>query len=118
MDPFELFESQGIYKVVMLYFSRRRGLAIVGRNAVGDHVEVVQLTGEVDPGTGNFTALDYSSADRVDDVPVISKRDFEKLVAFVAEKIDDQTHMSVIEPELIRSVQIPSSAESAKNLVH
>ena len=104
MNPFELFQSRGIYKIVMLYFSRVRGLAIVGRKASGDNVEVVQLSGEVDPHTGQFTALDYPASERVEDGPVVTRQDFEKLVSYIADKIDDQTRMSVIEPEVIRSL--------------
>jgi len=104
MNPFELFQSQGIYKVVMLYFSRSRGLAIVGRKTPDENVEVIQLSGEVDPHTGNFTALDYNYFEAGDQFPVVSKRDFEKLVSFIGAKIDSQTRMSVIEPEIIRSL--------------
>jgi hypothetical protein len=73
MNPFELFQSSGIYKVAVLYFSRSRGLAIVGRCANGDKVEVIQISGEVDPHTGNFTALDYVGADSQESFPLISK---------------------------------------------
>lgn len=104
MDPFALFDSPGIYKLVVLYFSRSRGLAIVGRNAQGDNVEVVQISGEVDPHTGNFVALDYASLLKNDNHPLISKVDFEKLVAYIGDRIDDQTRMSVIEPEVMRSL--------------
>ncbi len=103
MNPFELFQSSDVYKIAILYFSSSRGLAIVGRRANGDNVEVVQLSGEVDPHTGNFTALDYSAGDSQEQCPVISKRDFESLVSFIAAKIDSQTRMSIIEPEIIRS---------------
>lgn len=103
MNPFELFESAGIYKVAILYFSRSRGLAIVGRNASDDNVEVIQISGEVDPHTGNFTALDYAGSEVSDQFPVITKQDFENLVSFIQAKVDDQTQMSVIEPELIKA---------------
>jgi hypothetical protein len=103
MNPFELFESSGIYKVAVLYFSRSRGLAIVGRNAAGDNVEVIQISGEVDPHTGNFTALDYAGSEGTDQFPVITKQDFENLVSFIQAKVDDQTNMSVIEPEVIKA---------------
>lgn len=118
MDPFELFESQGIYKVVMLYFSRFRGLAIVGRTAAGDNVEVLQYSGDVDPSTGNFTALDYTISRRTDNFPVITKDDFEKLVSFIAEKIDDQTRMSVVEPEVIRMLVTQGSYHEPGEYVH
>lgn len=59
MNPFELFQSSDIYKLAILYFSQSRGLAIVGRYTGGDNVEVIQISGEVDPHTGNFVALDY-----------------------------------------------------------
>jgi len=102
LDPFALFDSPGIYKLVVLYFSRSRGLAIVGRHAQGDNVEVVQISGEVDPHTGNFVALDYASLLKNDNLPLISKVDFEKLVMYIGDRIDDQTRMSVIEPEVMR----------------
>ena len=118
MNPFELLQSQGIYKVVMLYFSRRRGLAIVGRNTVSDNVEVVQFSGEVNPRTGNFTALDYSASDRNEDVPVITKRDFERLVSFIADKIDEHTKMSVIEPDVLRSILAHGSPLQPDEYIH
>lgn len=111
MNPFELFQSRGIYKIVMLYFSRVRGLAIVGRKAAGDNVEVIQISGEVDPHTGQFTALDYPASERIDDCPVVSTEDFEKLVSYIAGKIDDHTCMSVIEPEMIRSLLSRNAAQ-------
>jgi len=103
MNPFELFQSSEIYKLAILYFSRSRGLAIVGRYAPGGNVEVIQISGEVDPHTGNFTALDYPSLERSNHLPVISKKDFENLVRFIEAKIDNQTRMSIIEPQLIKS---------------
>ncbi len=111
MNPFELFQSRGIYKIVMLYFSRVRGLAIVGRRASGDNVEVIQLSGEVDPHTGQFTALDYPASERIDDCPVVTRQDFENLVSYIAGRIDDQTRMSVIEPEVIRSLLSRNTAQ-------
>ena len=118
MNPFELLQSQGIYKVVMLYFSRRRGLAIVGRATESDNVEDVQFTGEVNPRTGNFTALDYSASDRNEDVPVITKGDFERLVTFIEEKIDKHTKMSVIEPDVLRSILSNASALPSGEYIH
>lgn len=118
MNPFELFQSSGIYKMAILYFSRSRGLAIVGRYASGDNVEVIQISGEVDPHTGNFTALDYVAADRTDQCPVITKNDFENLVSFIETKIDDQTCMSIIEPELMRSVLSDNCSQSASDYIH
>ncbi|MCA1961778.1 MAG: hypothetical protein LDL33_13400 [Desulfomonile sp.] len=111
MDPFALFDSTDIYKLVVLYFSRSRGLAIVGRHAPGDNVEVVQISGEVDPQTGNFVALDYTSLLKNDNFPLISKIDFEKLVDYIGNRIDDQTRMSVIEPEVMRALTAQSTIE-------
>lgn len=103
MNPFELFQSSGIYKVAILYFSPSRGLAIIGRYTATNQVEVIQISGEVDPHTGNFIALDYiNNAD--DRFPVVTQNDFENLVSFIESKIDGQTRMSVIEPEVIRSI--------------
>jgi len=119
MDPFELFESSGIYKLAILYFSTSRGLAIVGRHATGGNVEVIQISGEVDPHTGNFTALDYPAEVRDDRFPVISRGDFENLVAFIEAKIDDQTQMSVIEPELMKAALSHALLqEPPKRLIH
>jgi hypothetical protein len=118
MNPFELFQSSGIYKMAILYFSRSRGLAIVGRYTSGENVEVIQISGEVDPHTGNFTALDYSESERSDEFPVISKNDFESLVSFIETRIDDQTCMSIIEPELIRSVFSEDSSPKNSNFMH
>ena len=118
MNPFELFQSSDIYKMAILYFSRSRGLAIVGRYASGDNVEVVQISGEVDPHTGNFTALDYVSPGRSDQFPIITKSDFENLVSFIETKIDDHTCMSVIEPELIRMVVSENSSLGPSDYVH
>jgi len=117
MNPFELFESPEVYKVVMLYFSRSRGLAIVGRHAAADRVEVIQLSGEVDPQTGNFVALDYTGLTRNEESPVITKSDFEKLVAFIEAKIDDQTRMSVVEPEALRSLRSRSTSSEPSNYI-
>jgi hypothetical protein len=119
MDPFELFESSEIYKLAILYFSSSRGLAIVGRYAPEGKVEVIQISGEVDPHTGNFTALDYSSSDRQDRLPIISRSDFENLVAFIQGKVDDQTRMSVIEPELMKTVLSHAPfAETHSKFIH
>ncbi|AFM22993.1 hypothetical protein [Desulfomonile tiedjei] len=117
MNPFELFQSSGIYKMAILYFSKSRGLAIVGRYTSGENVEVVQISGEVDPHTGNFTALDYVS-DRSDQFPVITKGDFENLVSFIETKIDDQTCMSIIEPEIIRTVMSENCCPGCTDYVH
>jgi hypothetical protein len=118
MNPFELFQSSGIYKLAILYFSRSRGLAIVGKSLGDNTVEVVQISGEVDPHTGNFTALDYVNSDKVNSFPVISKNDFESLVTFIAAKIDDHTQMSVIEPELMRSVLAETSDLETGGFLH
>jgi len=118
MNPFELFQSSGIYKLAILYFSRSRGLAIVGRHAPGGNVEVIQISGEVDPHTGNFTALDYNDHDRREPFPIITRKDFENLVTFIEAKIDDQTRMSIIEPELIRSVLADGALRESNDLIH
>ena len=115
MNPFELFQSSEIYKLAILYFSRSRGLAIVGRHAPEGNVEVIQISGEVDPHTGNFTALDYPSPERSEHLPVISKQDFENLVRFIEAKIDDQTRMSIIEPELINSAMSNACCKESPN---
>ncbi|MFH1116809.1 MAG: hypothetical protein V1792_23075 [Pseudomonadota bacterium] len=116
MNPYELFQSSGIYKMAVLYFSRSRGLAIVGRRTTGDNVEVIQFSGEVDPRTGNFTALDYNCGER--EFPIVTKKDFENLVSFIAAKIDDQTRMSVIEPELMQFAVSQSSIPEPNSYIH
>jgi hypothetical protein len=118
MDPFELFQSSGIYKFAILYFSRSRGLAIIGKNTTDEKVEVIQISGEVDPHTGNFTALDYVSGHSRDKLPVISKKDFENLVVFIQSKIDDQTRMSVIEPERIRTMVAQGTVPDRGKYLH
>jgi hypothetical protein len=118
MNPFELFQSPGIYKLAVLYFSKSRGLAIVGRCTTGDNVEVIQISGEVDPHTGNFTALDYPIGERHSEFPIVTKTDFENLVSFIAAKIDDQTRMSVIEPELMQTAISQSSDVETNNYIH
>jgi hypothetical protein len=118
MNPFELFQSPGIYKLAVLYFSKSRGLAIVGRYAAADSIEVIQLSGEVDPRTGNFTALDYPGTEREGQFPIVTKQDFENLVSFIEAKIDDQTRMSVIEPDIIRSIMGRRSADPSSELIH
>jgi hypothetical protein len=118
MDPFELFEASGIYKFAILYFSRSRGLAIVGKNTTDERVEVIQISGEVDPHTGNFTALDYATLPAREKLPVISKRDFENLVTFIESKIDDQTRMSIIEPERIRTVIAQGCVQDRGKYLH
>ena len=118
MDPFELFQSSGIYKLAILYFSSSRGLAIIGRHAEEEKVEVIQISGEVDPHTGNFTALDYVTTRTSDQIPIISRGDFENLVSFIESKIDDQTRMSIIEPEIIRSVMAHGIHEDRGKFLH
>ncbi len=118
MNPFELFQSAGVYKLAMLYFSQRRGLAIVGRNAAGDNVEVIQISGEVDPHTGNFTALDFAFADPGEHFPVITKKDFEQLVSFIESKIDDHTRMSIIEPDIMRGVLSQPNLHEPGKYIH
>jgi len=104
MNPFDLFRSPGIYKVAVLYFSRSRGLAIIGRGIQDNNVEVHQISGEVDPRTGNFTALDYPPPEKRNSHPVITRKDFDKLISFIASRIDEQTRMSVIEPAVMQSL--------------
>ena len=118
MDPFELFQSSGIYKLAILYFSRSRGLAILGRHADAEKIEVIQISGEVDPHTGQFTALDYVTTHTSDRLPIISKKDFENLVAFIESKIDDQTRMSIIEPEIFRSVMSHGCTQDSGKYLH
>ncbi|MFH0823103.1 MAG: hypothetical protein V2B18_10170 [Pseudomonadota bacterium] len=104
LNPFDLFSSSSVYKVAVMYFSRTRGLAIVGRLTGTGFVEVIQISGEVDPHTGNFTALDYPSCEKPQGFPVVTRSAFDNLVAFIAAKVDDQTPMSIIEPQLVRSI--------------
>lgn len=118
MDPFEIFQSSGIYKVAILYFSHSRGLAIIGRHTADQNVEVIQISGEVDPHSGNFTALDYVSADVNTRFPVVTKTDFELLVSFIEGKIDDQTRMSIIEPEVIRNILTSMTLQSPSEYIH
>ncbi|MDQ7782500.1 MAG: hypothetical protein RDU20_06465 [Desulfomonilaceae bacterium] len=118
MNPYELFQSPGIYKMAVLYFSKSRGLAIVGRRTTGRNVQVIQLSGEVDPRTGNFVALDYPCAARDGELPVVSEADFENLVSFIAAKIDDQTRMSVIEPDLMKFAVSQSSTLEPNGYIH
>lgn len=118
MDPFDIFQSSDVYKVVVLYTSLSRGLAIVGRTTDGESVEVIQFSGEVDPATGNFTALDYLVEDRRHESHVITKADFERLVAFVETKIDGQIRMSVIEPEVVRSLLLLENFQPPTDLLH
>ncbi len=118
MNPYELFQSSGIYKMAVLYFSKSRGLAIVGRRTGGDNVEVIQFSGEVDPHTGNFTALDYNCGRQEREFPIVTEKDFENLVSFIAAKIDDQTRMSVIEPELMQFAVSQSSIPEPGSYIH
>ncbi len=118
MNPFELFQSSGIYKVAILYFSRSRGLAIIGRHAYGNNVEVVQISGEVDPHTGNFTALDYAGPERSERLPIVSKNDFEALVNYIENRIDSDTQMSVIEPDVIKSILARIPVEPNSQYLH
>lgn len=118
MDPYQLFQSSGIYKFAILYFSRSRGLAIVGRTTNGEEVEVIQISGEVDPHTGNFVALDYVEPREEERFPVISRKDFENLVSYIQSKIDDQTRMSVIEPEVIQTLSAQGVLQDHGKYVH
>jgi hypothetical protein len=118
MNPFELFECVDVYKFAILYFSRSRGLAIVGRYTSDEKVEVIQISGEVDPHTGNFTALDYFGPEPSPRFPVITKQDFENLVSYIESKIDAQTRMSIIDPDLLRSVLPPGKATGGGAYLH
>ncbi|MEW6533797.1 MAG: hypothetical protein AB1473_23405 [Thermodesulfobacteriota bacterium] len=118
MNPFDLFRSPGIYKVAVLYFSRSRGLAIIGRGIQDNNVEVLQISGEVDPRTGNFTALDYPSPEKRNTRPVITRKDFDKLLSFIASRIDEQTRMSVIEPEVMQSLLADVDPEEPAPYLH
>lgn len=118
MNPFELFECSGIYKVAILYFSRCRGLAIIGRHVFGNNLEVLQISGEVDPRTGNFTALDYAGANTNQRRHIVSKKDFEALVSYIQSRIDAETHMSIIEPEVIKSILARIPVEPTSQYVH
>jgi hypothetical protein len=118
MNPFELFESPEIYKMALLYFSGSRGLAIVARNMSRDNVEVIRLAGEVDPSTGKFIALDYSGQEGEKDPPVITKEAFEHLVSFIEAKVGDQIRMSVIEPQVLKSVSSVSPHPETGRYVH
>jgi hypothetical protein len=118
MDPFELFAASDVYKVALLYFSKSRGLAIVGRNTEDDNVEVIRLAGEVDPSTGKFIALEYSISERIRERPVISKEEFEDLVSYIETKIDDQIRMSVVEPDVLRFFPSESDLKEPGGYVH
>ncbi len=118
MNPFELFQSKEVYKIAVLYFSKWRGLAIVASEAGGGNVQVIQLVGEVDPHTGNFTALDYNCLAKTDGFPIMSKQDFENLISFLADRIDDQTRMSVIEPQLLQAAISRSPQLDPDQYVH
>jgi hypothetical protein len=118
MNPFELFQSTEVYKIAILYFSKWRGLAIVARNVGGGNVEVVQLLGEVDPHSGNFTALDYNCLSKTEGFPIMSKPDFENLVSFLEVRIDEQTRMSVIEPDLLQAAMSRSPNSEPDQYVH
>jgi hypothetical protein len=118
MDPFQLFQSSGIYKFAILYFSSSRGLAIIGRRTSGEKVEVLQISGEVDPHTGNFVALDYVETQEEEPLPVISRKDFENLVSYIRSKIDDQTRMSVIEPDVIKSFSAQGLLQGHGKYIH
>ena len=118
MNPFDLLHSSGIYKYAMLYFSSSRGLAIVGRGTEDNNIEVVQLSGEVDPNTGNFTALDYISSGLIKEHAKVSKKDFDKLLSFIASRIDSETCMSVIEPDLINNLTSLCSNREPDQYLH
>lgn len=118
MNPFEIFQASNVYKLAILYFSRSRGLAIVGRSVNEGNVEVIQISGEVDPHTGNFTALDYTGPESEEVFPVISKKDFENLVSFIASRIDDQTRMSIIEPDILKTVLTGGCLQESGKYLH
>ncbi|MEW6350277.1 MAG: hypothetical protein AB1646_14515 [Thermodesulfobacteriota bacterium] len=118
MNPFELFQSSEVYKIAVLYFSKWRGLAIVARNVSGENVEVIQLSGEVDPHSGNFTALDYTCLSKTEGFPVMSRKDFENLVGFLAARIDEQTRMSIIEPDILKAAMSKSPQAEPGQFLH
>jgi hypothetical protein len=118
MNPFDLFRESEVYKAIILYFSKSRGLAIVGRHTPGEKIEVVQVSGEVDSKTGEFTALDYTSGDAGPGAPVLTKNDFDELVTFISSRIDKETRMSVIEPELMRAVPEECSLKEPGPYMH
>ncbi len=102
--------------MAILYFSRSRGLAIVGRYASGDNEEVIQISVKLTPIPGILRRWDYVAADRSDQFPVITKNDFENLVSFIETKIDDQTCMSIIEPELMRSFSLTTAPQARQTI--
>ncbi len=104
MDPFKLLDSSGIYKAVILYFAKCQGLAVVARETEGEHVEVIQIAGEVDPHSGEFLALDYGSLLKNRVTPTMSREDFDWLVSVIASRVDAGTLMSVIEPGAMKSI--------------
>jgi hypothetical protein len=104
MDPFKLFESSGIYKAVILYFSKCQGLAVVAREIAEEQVEVMQIAGEVDPHSGEFLALDYVSLLKDRASPTMTREDFDWLVSVIASRVDAETRMSVIEPDVMKSI--------------
>ncbi len=118
IDPFQLFESPEIYKVAMLYFSSSRGLAIVGRKASKNQVEVLKIAGEVDPSTGAFVALDYEGYSGDEQSKIITKQAFEDLVSFIEAKIGEEIRMSVIEPAMIRSLEFDYSKGPFDSVLH
>lgn len=118
IDPFQLFESPEIYKVAMLYFSSSRGLAIVGRKASNNQVEVLKIAGEVDPSTGAFVALDYEGYNGDEQSKIITRQAFEDLVSFIEAKIGEEIRMSVIEPAMIHSLGLECSKGSLDSFIH
>lgn len=104
MDPFKLFDSSGIYKAVILYFPGCHGLAVVARETMGEHVEVIQVSGEVDQHSGEFLALDYGSLLKNRPSPTMTKKDFDWLISVIASRVDGETRMSVIDPEVMKSI--------------
>ncbi len=118
MNPFDLLYSSGIYKMAVLYFSSSRGLAIVGRGVEDNNVEVVQISGEVDPRTGDFVALDFGPRRPTTKPTILTKADFDNLLSFIASRVDEETVMSVVEPDLLRHLSSHSALQDPCPYVH
>ncbi|MFC1835423.1 hypothetical protein ACFL2Q_11920 [Thermodesulfobacteriota bacterium] len=117
MNPFNLFEATEIYKVALFYFSESRGFAIAGRRVSAGKVEVIHMSGEVDPHTGEFTALDCDMASNNDKTTLMSIAAFDELVSFLASRMESDTLVSVIEPHVIKSLHSQSHLQHTGQLV-
>jgi hypothetical protein len=91
-------------------------MAIVAGGAPAIRLKL-QISGEADPHTG-ISTVDYAGSEGADQFPVITKQDFENLVSFIQAKVDDQTHMSVIEPELIKAVGSKDGTPQQSHYLH